>query len=192
MRVAWGALLLSLVGLGCGDDDKGGPNVGPDTSWQMFCAPGSTTCPYSFNPHGPRDSNGDGKVDHEIEASCSRSASGYAITLTDPGSTEAATRRTASQLRIARVDLEANECFVQFEDRDPMSGALLRLVDSCEGNGDDGTCVIDAQEDSNGYALEGTITCSGMRNNDQGPADFMLRRGRSLTQPVVLQIARCD
>lgn len=190
VAIGWLGAMALIVG--CGDDKKGS-GIGPDTSWQIVCVNrNGTTCSVPFQAHGPLDADGDGKTDQKVTASCSKSSAGITVTLNDPG--EKSTKvglRTASQLRISNINLTNDRCSVQLEDRDPISGALVRLYDTCAGNGQNGTCTLDADEDEDGYALEGTLTCTGMRNNDQGPGDFQLRR-RASSQPVVLQVAGCD
>lgn len=192
-RCWWMSLGLGVALVSC-SDEKPDPGVGPNTSWQIFCASGSTTCPGSFDPHST-DSDNDGAQDVTLTATCSRESSGLRVVVTDPGEDDPKKKaRSASTFQVTRIDLDTNSCIVQVNDDDPNSGSPLRIIDACKGTlglTEPGTCTIEGKEDANGYALDATLTCTGMRVNSQGNRDFTLHAARDADEPAVLQIANC-
>ncbi|MDB4990896.1 MAG: hypothetical protein JWN04_6074, partial [Myxococcaceae bacterium] len=53
-------------------------------------------------------------------------------------------------------------------------------------------CKLTGSKDSNGYAFEGTLVCTGMRENGQGSADYRLGAAVTLGEPIKLQIVHCN
>lgn len=190
---------------GC-SDEKPGPGVGPETSWQIFCAPESKetagTCSTSESPHGPIDglSETDKNDDYKFKVTCSKEGSGLSIRIEDPGRDadigKKLPERPRGILSITRGNAEANRCIVAVTEY-PLEGGERKLTDTCENTTneatqDNGSCKLTGSEDSNGYAFEGTIQCDALRYKGQGAPGWVLRGALSEDDPVVLQIANCD
>jgi hypothetical protein len=187
---------------GC-SDEKAGPGVGPDVSWQIQCSPDDTedNCATSEKPHGPLDGleEDDKTDDFVLKAKCSRPGSGLSIEIEDPGRERNVDKqqeaRARSILTISRAFPEDNKCVVAVTEYPLGSGNERKMQDTCEGStnaaGESGACVLTGEFDSNGYAFEGTLQCDGMRYKGNGPPAWILRSARS-NEPVTLQIANCD
>jgi hypothetical protein len=196
------AVTVGFSLLGCSDEAPG-PGVGPDTSWQIYCSKDDPddSCGTSEQPHGPLDGldREDDSDDYKLEVSCEKTGSGLSITIEDPGRKENVSKKLAerprSVINLSRAKPAANTCFLSVTEY-PLSGGQRVLKDTCEGTvgstQEPGTCTLTGEEDSNGYAFEGTLICEGMRINGSGPAAWTLRGARQANEPVVLQIANCN
>jgi hypothetical protein len=198
---SWSALVV-CAGFslwGC-SDEAAGSGLGPDTSWQVGCADpkADDSCSTSEDPHGPV---GGTKPDVDTDdqklrvTECSFSTGGLQLTIEDPGvesdPAKGVTGRSRSVLTIGNGRFEDNKCLIEVVEY-PRAGGRKRLIEACEGNTSNaGTCVLEGERDSNGYAFEGTLKCDGMMINGQPPPDFNLRAARKPTAPVVLQITDC-
>jgi hypothetical protein len=198
------AVALGFSLWGC-SDEKPGPGVGPDVSWQLLCSPNDTedACSTSEKPHGPLDGReeDDSTDDYTLKATCSRPGSGLRIQIEDPGRDRNVEKqqeaRPRSLLTISRAFPEDNRCTVSVTEYPLGANASEReLLDNCEGTenaaGEPGTCVLTGDFDSNGYAFEGSIQCDGLKYKGIGPAGWILRAAGSSGEPVTLQIANCD
>ncbi|MET0284718.1 MAG: hypothetical protein ABW352_09620 [Polyangiales bacterium] len=180
--------------------------MGPETSWQILCAPDDPTesCGTSEKPHGPLDGRDaeDDDDDYKFKVSCRRPGSGLVITIEDEGRERNVDKqqeaRPRSILSISRANPEKNTCTVAVTEYPLGVGAGERkMQDTCEGTdrveGEPGSCVLEGSFDSNGYAFEGSIQCDGLRYKNAGPAAWILRAASpNNDEPVKLQIANCD
>ena len=205
----WSAVVVVTAGfsLWSCSDGSSGPDVGPDTSWQLSCAMpqesgdcGST----ATDPHGPvagPDAT-DTHDNEDIQATCSVDEAGrYQITLTDPGreltdpNDPNNKARGPSSLTISNATLKDNKCFVSLEDKSRGQGTHYLVKDSCKNVTDvmyPGSCVFSGKANSNGYDFDGQIVCTGMRNQGVGPANYRVGKARELASPVKLQIKHCS
>ncbi|HVZ34670.1 MAG TPA: hypothetical protein VG963_19710 [Polyangiaceae bacterium] len=189
----WFAVGLFLSGTslwGC-SDEKAGPGVGPDTSWQIFPAAG--TGGTGLDAHGPiggadSDSTDD---DENIKVNkCEKDTAGLQIELEDPGLDnpgEGQHQRSRSVISISNVNLDKNLCTVTVSDYE--DGALLMFVDRCENNSTPGKCTLDLKQNSHGYALEGTLLCEALKISS---GTYVLNKARSEGDPMQIQIAHCS
>lgn len=204
----WSAVWVVTAGfsLWSCSDESSGPAVGPETSWQLSCSPtqesgecGST----GTDPHGPvagpsATDNGDNE---DIQASCTLDTGAYTIKLTDPGHLTVDQNdpnnkvRAPSVLTISRATAKGNKCFVTLEDKSRGDGTQYNLKDSCTGVTDvmyPGSCTFTGTANSNGYDFEGELSCTGMRVQGAGPANYRVSQARMLQSPVKLQIKHCS
>lgn len=205
MRTRSALLVAVAVGFslwGC-SDEAAGPGVGPDTSWQIYCAEDDPdmNCSASEAAHGPLDgkSETDKLDDYKLKATCKKLGSGLSITLEDPGREANVAKKLAprarSILEISRAKPDDNECFVTVTEY-PLSGAQqLKVQDACLETelkeGIQGTCTLEGGA-ANGYAFEGTVICEGMKYKGNGNGAWTLRRAARQNEPVKLQIDNCD
>ncbi len=188
----WFAVGLFLSGtslVGCGDENAG-PGVGPDTSWQIFPAEG--TGGTGQDAHGPLSgSDEDDKADdQDIKVTtCRHDSAGLQLVLEDPGEDDEDAPRTRdrSVLSIANVNLSKDQCVVTVTEYD--DSAQLKFVDRCKGNSTPGTCKLDLDEDSDGYALNGTLRCDDLKLSS---GNYVLRKAREEDEDMQLQIAHCN
>jgi hypothetical protein len=193
------AVMAMGISLWSCSEEKPGVGVGPDTSWQVYCAPDDPemNCSISEQAHGPLDGpdKDDKDDDYKLEVSCRKLTSGFSITIEDPGAkanVETQMRaRARSVLSIERADGDDNKCVISVNEY-PTSGGQRRFIDACAGNSTNpGTCTLEGGE-GDGYAFSGTLICEGLRINNAGPAAYVLRGAGEPDEPMVLQIANCD
>jgi hypothetical protein len=199
----WSAVVLALAGfsLWSCSDEAAGPGVGPDTSWQIGCSGIDEGCGSSLNAHGPLaglDDDPEVKYDDvKLKVTCEKSAAGLRIRIEDPGRSEPDSEDPGQRkwaqgiLEITNAKPEENKCFVKVTDD---TGTRYNLQETCSGTsgtGLDGECEITGEEDSNGYAFEGTLFCPGMHVGNSTPRPFRLGAARNSAEPLVLQIQTC-
>ena len=173
---------VGLALFACGDDEKS-PTISSQTSWQIGCVPGNTTCGTSRDAHRPSDT-----VKIEVKQCTRDSDTGeMTVVLLDRGAKgTGVTPRNASQYTVQRINPAINRCTVKIEEQD--SGGVLVVEGTC---GTDGPCHITGGFNKNDWDFDGTIVCDGLRQDGQGPADFRLQGAGSTGEPAVLQLANC-
>jgi hypothetical protein len=184
-----GLFLGGLLLLGCGDE-KSGPAVGPDLSWQYDCPNGaSSECKTSSSLHKQSETV-------NIQATCRTTSAGLQITLTDPGEEpkDGMPGRGRSELRISNGVIDEERCVVVLTEYGPTGNKLWELQDKCAGNtvnpgNNSGTCVLEGEK-GDGYGFNGTLQCEGMSINGKGGQDFRLSNGPD-HEPISLQIVDC-
>jgi hypothetical protein len=186
----------------CTDEDPG-PPVGPDTSWQIFCAENDVGCSTSQNPHGPLggrnpDDTGDDEPIHVNE--CRFTGAGLQLKIEQPAikadPAHKLVARARSVVEITNAEPDGNKCFVKVVEY-PISGSpqQLPLRDTCKGNKGldiEGTCTLTGAKNADGYGFNGTLKCDGMRVNGAGDPDYQLSAAREMMSPMVLQIVNCS
>jgi hypothetical protein len=155
-----------LAWLACGDDEKP-PVISSQTSWQIGCVPGGTTCGTSRDAHRPSDT-----VTIEVQK-CTRDSDTdeLSVVLVDKGQQSSAGvwSRSPSKYTVQRLNPSINRCSVVIEEPCRVTGAF----------------------DRNDWDFDGTIVCNGLRQDGQGPPDFRLQGAGSSGEPAVLQLANC-
>lgn len=171
---------VGLALFSCGDDGKD-PVISSQTSWQIGCVPGGTTCGTSRDAHRPSDTV---KI-YVDQCTRDRDSGEMTVVLIDKGETGT---RSPSKYTVQRINPAINRCTVKIEEYDRATGGILSVEGTC-GTGE--PCRLTGGFDKNDWDFDGTIFCDGLRQNGDGPPDFRLQGAGSTGQPAVLQLANC-
>ena len=179
-------LIVAAATLGCGDEAKKA-TVSNATSWQIGCVPDTIGCGSSRDAH---------RADNDavkLNVTCTRDETGLNIELEDPGQEPVSVdvkARSYSKLVLSRLSPSANRCSVRIEEEERGTGGTLRVLGQCGDDADDACTVTGEVDTDDGWAFDGEIACSGLRQNGEGEPLFTLQKAGS-RDPMVLQIANC-
>ncbi len=181
-RAALVAVRIGCVGLGlwlsgCKDDPP--PAIVDDDTigWQL------TSDANAFKPHAP------GK-NADFDVSCSASGDSLSFTITAKPVEEGSIPR--SVLSVRRGTPGSDLCLVTVIEEPSNGGSPFTLTDSCKGTDPDGGCTLTGDFDSDGWAFNGTLICTKLRQTVADKAFFTLYDSVNSKGPVKLRLDNCD
>jgi hypothetical protein len=168
-------LLMAAPLFACGEEDPD-PLVNEDIAWQLGCGEtGGPTC-------GSYPGHDQTKSEDGFSVTCVKTSVGLDITITDPGSSAA--NRPRSELRIRRLDPEANTCSVTVSDSQTINSQAFTYTGEC----DMGDCTV-AGSTGGDWDFDGTLHCEKLV--EDGVVDQTLVRPGT-TSGIVLKVDNCE
>ena len=100
--------------------------------------------------------------------------------------------RSYSKLVIQRLSPANDRCSVRIDEEEKRTGGTLTVLGECGDDAEDACEVTGEVDTDDGWAFDGEISCSGLKQNGEGEPLYTLQKPGTRGDPMVLQIANCN